>query len=81
MDTGHVKVPGIGLHGQMPTVIGDNLPLSLKPPVPILFGFFTFFIRTLHISIAYQHISMLKIKRDINQQDLKRVDLDFVKSE
>ena len=38
------------------------------------------------VFIFYQHIkylilNMLKIKCDINQQDLKRVDLHFVKSE
>ena len=31
--------------------------------------------------IKYHILNMLKIKCDINQQDLKRVDLHFVKSE
>ena len=31
--------------------------------------------------VKYHIIKMLKIKCDINQQDLKRVDLHFVKSE
>ena len=31
--------------------------------------------------IQYHILDMLKIKCDINQQDLKRVDLHFVKSE
>ena len=31
--------------------------------------------------IKYQILNMLKIKCDMNQQDLKRVDLYFVKSE
>ena len=31
--------------------------------------------------IQYNILNMLKIKCDINQQDLKRVDLHFVKSE
>ena len=40
----------------------------------------------IRVFIFYQHIkyhilNMLKIKCDINQQDLKRVDLQFVKSE
>ena len=32
-------------------------------------------------NIKYNILNMLKIKCDINQQDLKRVDLHFVKSE
>ena len=36
----------------------------------------------IRVFIFYQHIlNMVKIKCDINQQDLKRVDLHFVKSE
>ena len=40
----------------------------------------------IRVFIFYEHIkyhilNMLKIKCDINQQDLKRVDLHFVKSE
>ena len=40
----------------------------------------------IRIFISYWHIkyhvlNMLKIKYDINQQDLKKVDLHFVKSE
>ena len=40
----------------------------------------------IRVSICYQHIkyhilNMLKIKCDINQQDLKRNDLHFVKSD
>ena len=40
----------------------------------------------IRVFIFYKHIkyhisNMLKIKCDINQQDLKRVDLHFVKSE
>ena len=31
--------------------------------------------------IRYHNLNMLKMKCDINQQDLKRVDLHFVKSE
>ena len=31
--------------------------------------------------IKYHNLDMLKIKYDIHQQDLKRVDLHFVKSE
>ena len=31
--------------------------------------------------IKYHILKMLRIKCDINQQDLKRVDLNFVKSE
>ena len=31
--------------------------------------------------IKYHNLNMLKIKCDINQQDLKKVDLHFVKSE
>ena len=41
-------------------------PLTLIPPVPIIVVFFTFFIRILHISF---HI--VKVKRDINQQEFK----------
>ena len=37
------------------------------------------FIFFLHIK--YHVLNMVKIKCDINQQDLKRVDLHFVKSE
>ena len=47
--------------------------LTLYPPVPHIFGFFI-----LYLYIKYH---MLKIKCDINRQDLKRVDLHFVKSE
>ena len=35
----------------------------------------------LYWHIKYPILNMLKIKCDINQQDLKRVDLHFVKSE
>ena len=37
----------------------------------------------IRVFVFYQHhiFNMLKIKCDINQQDLKRVDLHFVKSE
>ena len=38
---------------------------------------FTFFYK----HITYQLLNLLKIKRDINQQDLKLADLHFVKSE
>ena len=31
--------------------------------------------------IKYHNLNMLRMKCDINQQDLKRVDLHFVKSE
>ena len=34
-----------------------------------------------HQHIKYDILNMLRIKCDINQQDLKRVDLHFVKSE
>ena len=34
-----------------------------------------------YYNIKYHILNMLKIKCDINQQDLKRVDLHFVKSE
>ena len=42
-----------------------------------LYSFFTFFISMYHIT----HISILKIKCDIKQQDLKIVHVHFVKSE
>ena len=51
--------------------------LTLKPPVPIIFVFLTFFNK----HIAYQLLNMLKINYDANLQDLKIVDLHFVKSE
>ena len=38
-----------------------------------------FFIFSQHLT--YQLLNLLKIKRDINQQDLKFVDLHFVESE
>ena len=47
-----------------------------KPPVPIIFVFNIFY-----KNIAYPLLNMVKIKRDTNQQDLKIVDLHFVKSE
>ena len=34
-----------------------------------------------YLHIKYHILKMLRIKCDINQQDLKRVDLHFVKSE
>ena len=40
-----------------------------------LYSGFSFF----HYHIKYQLSSMLKIKRDMNQQDFKIVDLHFVK--
>ena len=51
--------------------------LYLYPPTPIIYWFFIFF---------YQHnqynlLNMLIIKRGINQQDLKIVNLHFVNSE
>ena len=39
------------------------------------------YIRFLHFLLEHQILNMLKIKRDINQQDLKIVDLHFVESE
>ena len=53
-----------------------KLCLNEDPPVTIIFRFY--FIRT--FSTGIQTI-MLKIKRDIDQQDFKIVDLRFVKSE
>ena len=48
-------------------------------PLTAGFAFIRFFI--FHWHIKYHFLNMLKIKYDINQQDLKRVDLHFVKSE
>ena len=42
--------------------------LTLKPPAQIIFVFYIFDLQLLNI---------LKIKRDINQQDLKIIDLNF----
>ena len=50
--------------------------LSLWSPVPIIF-WFSFF----YYHIKYHVSNTLKIKRDINQQDLNILDLHFVKSE
>ena len=36
---------------------------------------------TFYYHIKYHILSMLKMKCDINQQDLKKVDFHFVKSE
>ena len=55
--------------------MGKNL--TPKPPVPIIFVFVFFF--TQHTK--YHLWNMLMINRDINQQDMKIVDLHFVKSE
>ena len=49
------------------------IPLTPSLPVPIIFGF-SFFIK-------HQLLNMLKLKRHINQQDLKTVDPHFVRSE
>ena len=54
---------------------GVNFILTLEPPVPHIFGFLFFYEH-----IKYHILNMVKIKCDINQQDLKRVDLHFVKS-
>ena len=57
------------------------LMLTLKALNPLTAGaeYIRVFIFYLHIK--YGILNMLKIKCDINQQDLKGVDLHFVKSE
>ena len=57
-------------------------PHSVLPFNPLTAG--AIHIRFLHFLSAqyiYQLLNMLKIKSDINQQNLKFVDSDFVKSE
>ena len=62
----HVTWVGIVLAIQLQKVFWALTRLTLTAPVPIIFFFFTFFIRILHISF---HI--VKVKRDINQQEFK----------
>ena len=52
-------------------------PNRLGQPPRMLIYFFISFIRTLKIAI----LNMLKVKRDINQHDLKIIYLHFVKVE
>ena len=56
--------------------IWSHFVLTIYPPVPSIFVFYIFYHH-----ITYQFLNLLKIKSDINQQDLKCVDLYFVKSE
>ena len=55
---------------------GEKLALTLYPRVPNIFVFSFYFYQTKN-----QLLNMLKIKCDINQQDLKIIDIQFVKSE
>ena len=59
--------------------------LKSKGLICLLFNLSTASAAYIRVFIFYWHIkyhilNMLKIKGDINQQDLKRVDLNFVKS-
>ena len=55
---------------------GEKLALILYPPVPNIFVFSFYYYQTKN-----QLSNMLKIKCDINQQDLKIIDIQFVKYE
>ena len=69
------------LAGQQVTGKQENVSDVLFNPLTagvVYIRFFTFFISTLH---NYHLLNLLKIKSDINLQDLKFVNLHFVKSE
>ena len=67
-------------------VTADNNPCKHKMLTQCRFNPLTAGAAYIRVFICYYHIKyhiliMLKIKCDINQQDLKKVDLHFVKSE
>ena len=70
---GHHNIPDLLQTGYIDSMTGNLNSLTACAAYIRVFIFYE--------HIKYRILNMLKIKRDINQQDLKRVDCHFDKSE